>query len=179
MARLLLATLISILAAPAIAQTIIGQASIIDGDTLEIHGTRIRLSGIDAPESDQLCRGDDSLQYHCGAKAANELDAHIAGRPVSCEGVGRDQYGRVVAVCSVDAVDLGEWLVRAGLAFDWPRYSRGKYAGAQKEAERAGRVYGREVTLCRGLIGLAFGMAGGLADVRTMPRRGNVIYKMA
>jgi endonuclease YncB( thermonuclease family) len=38
-----------------------GQASIIDGDTLEIHGTRIRLWGIDAPESSQLCRGEDSL----------------------------------------------------------------------------------------------------------------------
>jgi endonuclease YncB( thermonuclease family) len=41
----------------------VGQASIIDGDTLEIHGSRIRLWGIDAPESSQLCRGDDSLQY--------------------------------------------------------------------------------------------------------------------
>jgi hypothetical protein len=30
--------------------------------------------GRDAPESDQLCRGEDSLQYRCGAKAANELD---------------------------------------------------------------------------------------------------------
>ena len=35
--------------------------------------------------------------------------------------------------------DLGEWILRAGLAFDWPRYSSGKYAGAQKEAERAER----------------------------------------
>ena len=55
-----------------------GQASIIDGDTLEIHGTRIRLWGIDAPESSQLCRGEDSLRYRCGAKAANELDTSIA-----------------------------------------------------------------------------------------------------
>jgi endonuclease YncB( thermonuclease family) len=38
-----------------------GQASIIDGDTLEIHGTRIRLWGIDAPGSTQLCRGEDSV----------------------------------------------------------------------------------------------------------------------
>ncbi|ABE62771.1 nuclease (SNase-like) [Nitrobacter hamburgensis X14] len=139
MARLLLAALASMLATTALAQSLTGQASVIDGDTLEIHGQRIRLSGIDAPESSQLCRGDDSLQYRCGAKSANELDEHIAGRPVSCEGVGRDQYGRVVAVCSIDGEDVGEWLVRGGLAFDWPRYSRGKYAGAQKEAERAGR----------------------------------------
>ena len=55
-----------------------GQASVIDGDTIEIHGTRIRLWGIDAPESTQLCRGDDSLQYRCGAKAANDLDGFIA-----------------------------------------------------------------------------------------------------
>jgi endonuclease YncB( thermonuclease family) len=34
----------------------VGQASIIDGDTLGIHGSRIRLWGIDAPESSQLCR---------------------------------------------------------------------------------------------------------------------------
>src|SRR5712675_2322987 len=58
-----------------------GQASVIDGDTLEIHGTRIRLWGIDAPETMQLCRGDDSQQYRCGAKSANDLDAFIAGRP--------------------------------------------------------------------------------------------------
>ncbi|ABE64633.1 nuclease (SNase-like) [Nitrobacter hamburgensis X14] len=129
----------ALLALPTHAQPLTGQASVVDGDTLEIHGQRIRLSGIDAPESSQLCRGDDSLQYRCGAKAANELDEHIAGRPVSCEGVGRDQYGRLVAVCSVNGADLGDWIVRAGLAFDWPRYSRGKYAAAQKEAERAER----------------------------------------
>ncbi len=61
-----------------------GQASVIDGDTLEIHGSRIRLWGIDGPESLQLCRGEDSLQYRCGAKSTNDLDAFIAGRPVMC-----------------------------------------------------------------------------------------------
>ncbi len=116
-----------------------GQASIIDGDTLQIHGTRIRLWGIDAPESSQLCRGEDSLPYRCGAKAANELDAFIARRPVSCEPVDRDIYGRTVATCSVGGVDRGGWLVRGGLAFDWPRYSNGKYASAQREADHAGR----------------------------------------
>jgi endonuclease YncB( thermonuclease family) len=99
----LVAVVVALTPLAALAETITRQASIIDGDTLEIHGQRIRLSGIDAPESHQLCRGDDSLQYRCGAKAANELDHFIAGRPVSCEGVGGDQYGRTVAVCSIDS----------------------------------------------------------------------------
>src|SRR6476620_11929911 len=84
---------------------LIGRASIIDGDTIEIHGTRIRLWGIDAPENAQLCRGDDSLQYRCGAKAANALDAFIASLPVSCVPVNLDRYGRTVATCSVNGVD--------------------------------------------------------------------------
>jgi endonuclease YncB( thermonuclease family) len=118
---------------------LVGQASVIDGDTLEIRGTRIRLCGIDAPESTQLCRGDDSLQYRCGAKAANDLDAFIDRRPVSCVPVSLDQYGRTVASCAVGGVDLGEWLVRNGHALDWPRYSRRQYEAAQRDAERAGR----------------------------------------
>src|SRR3979490_3130895 len=68
-------------APPAFADNLTGHASTIDGDTLEIHGTRIRLWGIDAPESNQLCRSDESLQYQCGAKAANELGTFIAGGP--------------------------------------------------------------------------------------------------
>src|SRR5215475_3289332 len=118
---------------------IIGQASIIDGDTLEIHGNRIRLWGIDAPETTQLCRGDDSVQYRCGAKAANDLSAFVARRPVTCLSVSLDQYGRIVATCSVAGIDLADWLVRNGFALDWPRYSSGKYGDAQREAEHAGR----------------------------------------
>jgi endonuclease YncB( thermonuclease family) len=91
-----------------LADDLAGQASIIDGDTLEIHGTRIRLWGVDAPESSQLCRGEDSLQYRCGAKAANELGAFIARRPVDCSPVSLDQYRRTVAVCSLDGVDIAE-----------------------------------------------------------------------
>jgi endonuclease YncB( thermonuclease family) len=121
------------------ADDLTGQVSIVDGDTLEIHGTRIRLWGIDAPESSQLCRGEDSLQYRCGAKAANDLSAFIARRPISCIPISLDQYGRTVATCSVAGVDLGEWLVRSGLARDWPQYSKGKHDAIQREAEHAGR----------------------------------------
>ena len=110
-------------ASTAFADNLTGQASIIDGDTLEIHGTRIRLWGIDAPESNQLCRGDDSIQYRCGAKAANDLDSFLKKRPIDCVSVSLDQYRRTFAVCSIDGVDLADWLVRNGLALDWPHYS--------------------------------------------------------
>jgi endonuclease YncB( thermonuclease family) len=58
-------------------------AVVVDGDTLEIRGTKIRLYGIDTPESGQLCRwtGKD---YRCGWQAA-AVDDWIARRSVRCE----------------------------------------------------------------------------------------------
>lgn len=128
-----------LLSRAASAADFVGQASVIDADTLEIQGIRIRLWGIDAPESTQLCRGADSNLYRCGANAANQLDVFIARRPVSCTTVSADQYGRTVATCLVGTADLGEWLVSNGLALDWPRYSGGRYRAAQRDADRSGR----------------------------------------
>lgn len=133
----LLATLLLLAASGvALAGDLAGRASIVDGDTLEIHGARIRLWGIDAPESSQLCRGDDSKPYRCGAKAANDLDAFVAERPIVCTPLSQDQYDRTVARCAVAGIDLGEWLVRNGLPLDWPQYSKGRYAAAQDDAGR-------------------------------------------
>ncbi|WP_319798816.1 thermonuclease family protein [Nitrobacter sp.] len=112
--------LLSTVPTPEDAGPIVGQASVVDGDTIEIHGQRIRFAGIDAPESDQLCRDEDSALYRCGQKAANDLAAFIDRRPVQCIEVDRDRYGRAVAVCTVAGVDLADWLVRSGLALDRP-----------------------------------------------------------
>jgi endonuclease YncB( thermonuclease family) len=116
-----------------------GRASVIDGDTIEIHGQRTRLWGIDAPESAQLCRDAESDFYRCGARTANELATFLEGKVVSCEPVDTDRYGRTVARCSAAGTDLGDWLVGRGLALDWPRYSSGRYAAAQQEAQRTQR----------------------------------------
>ena len=79
------------------------------------------------------------MSYHCGSTAANKLDAFISRQVVRCSQKDIDQYGRRVASCTLDAIDLGEWLVVQGLALDWPRYSGGRYSAPQREAERTAR----------------------------------------
>ena len=103
-----------------------GVASVIDGDTIEIHGQRIRLSGFDAPERGKACGATNVYQ-----KAALYLSDQIGTRAVTCRSTGTDSYGRAVATCRVSGTDLGELMVRAGWARDWPKYSHGAYAGAE------------------------------------------------
>jgi endonuclease YncB( thermonuclease family) len=126
-------------AVPATATDIIGRASIVDGDTLDLHGERIRLWGIDAPESAQLCRGRDRKPYRCGALAANTLDAFTRGKLIRCTPLEDDRYGRIVGRCVAAGADLGRLMVARGLAIEEPQYSRGAYAADQLAARRAGR----------------------------------------
>lgn len=137
----LLAALIIIFATPALAQTMEGRASVVDGDTIEISGERIRLNGVDAPESWQRCADEVGTEYRCGKDAAFALDDWLAAsRPTRCEFVERDRYGRMVANCfRADDASVADWLVRNGWAVDWVRYSDGEFADAQDEARRNGR----------------------------------------
>ena len=115
-----------------------GQARVVDGDSLEIGGARIRLFGIDAPERGQSCRSGGQ-PWICGGLARLRLEEWISGRAVVCEEKDRDRYGRIVAVCRAGGEDLNAWMVAEGWALAYRRYSEA-YADeeARAKAARAG-----------------------------------------
>lgn len=118
---------------------IAGVASVIDGDTIEVQGQRIRFNGIDAPESKQYCDDAKGFEYPCGRRSAAALDTFLAAsRPVQCSFVTWDRYHRFVGHCRrADGAGVAAWMVEHGQAVDWPRYSHGAYAAEQAKAEAA------------------------------------------
>lgn len=121
-----------------------GRVSVIDGDTIEMHGQRIRLFAMDAPEGGQSCEDAEGRRWRCGQAAASALDQMTRGQTVSCAPRDRDRWGRVVAVCHVGALDLGASMVRNGLAVAFRRYGRDYVTHEeQARAERRGMWAGR------------------------------------
>ncbi len=115
-----------------------GRALVVDGDSIEIAGARIRLDGIDAPELDQSCIDARGQPWSCGRMAARELRSHVAGRELRCVPSRSDRYNRAVAVCSLpDGSDLNGWMVREGWALAYGR--AGVYRAQQQEAQAARR----------------------------------------
>lgn len=100
-----------------------GDVRIIDGDTIDVGGIRVRLEGIDAPELGQRCRTWRGRPWDCGDAARRSLDRLIDGRSVACQSVGIDTYGRILAQCSVNGLDLGAELVRLGFAWAFLKYT--------------------------------------------------------
>ena len=90
---------------------------VVDGDTLEMAGQRVRLQGIDAPESAQACRQATGHRYRCGDRATEALRARIGAGAVTCTIEGRDRYTRALSTgYTADGTDLNAWLVRHGYA---------------------------------------------------------------
>ena len=112
-----------------------GPARIIDGDTIDISGQRIRLNGIDAPESRQTCIAD-GVTWPCGQHATAALTEFIGGAPVSCQEQGTDRYGRMIGKCSVQGEGIEAWMVESGWALAYRRYSL-EYVDEEEEAQDA------------------------------------------
>jgi len=96
-----IASLITVFgSAPAIAEYLTGKPRIVDGDTIHIGKTKIRLHGIDAPEMPQTCMADGK-RWSCGKAATAALKRMIGDGDVICIRHEQDRYGRIFAVpCS-------------------------------------------------------------------------------
>ena len=122
-------------ATSAIAADITGKPKVIDGDTIELGGQRVRLHGIDAPEAKQICHtGKKNRPFPCGQFATRTLSDLVRGKTVTCKGDERDRYGRLIAVCYIDRVDINEQMVSRGWALAYRRYSQ-DYVRAEQSAQ--------------------------------------------
>jgi endonuclease YncB( thermonuclease family) len=116
------------------AELLSGKPRIIDGDTIEVSGTRIRLEGIDAPERGQECSDRLQQPYDCGANAVRTLVDLTKGQTVTCEAIGKDRYGRTLAICRLPSgLDINAELVRTGRAVAFRRYST-RYVAEEDQA---------------------------------------------
>ena len=124
---------------PAVAGEIItGLAEPIDGDTLAIGETVIRLADIDAPELAQTCEGGPKPLRRCGEHVAGLLANRIRAQEVRCEVQEVDDYDRQIARCSHDGEDLATWLVGGGWALAYRRYSE-RLVPLEEQAKAAGQ----------------------------------------
>lgn len=111
-----------------------------DGDTFELAGQRYRLHDIDAPELHQTCADEAGRRWPCGRHARSELRRLVSRSDIVCAPVSRDRFGRLIATCTADGRDLGEAMVRAGLAIAYRgRGSVGHYYDVEAEARREKR----------------------------------------
>ncbi|XQA80074.1 thermonuclease family protein [Xanthomonas sacchari] len=106
------------------AAELVGRATVTDGDTLTVAKKRIRLWGIDAPESTQQCTAKDGRSWPCGRRSAAALDGFLLDKTVRCQPKDTDRYGRVVAECFVQRQSVNRWMVHSGWAVAYRQYAK-------------------------------------------------------
>lgn len=110
-------------AVPPAGASVTGPARVVDGDTIVIGETRIRLEGIDAPESGQTCNRRWLGTWPCGEAATTHLALLVRDRIVRCDSRGTDLYGRMLGVCFTEGLELNADMVRNGFAWAFVKYS--------------------------------------------------------
>lgn len=115
-----------------------GAYTAVDGDSLRKGGQDVRLHGIDAPELHQTCSRRNGQDYSCGQEAKRTLAGLITGKSIACAARDTDRYGRIVAVCRVDSLEINAEMARLGWAIAYKKHS-GNYVREEAEARAARR----------------------------------------
>ena len=102
---------------------LIGKVLVTDGDTIKKGQLKIRLHGVDAPESDQTCKTAENKDYACGQKSTLFLKSLINNKNVYCEGKNKDRYGRLIAICYANKINLNSTMIKEGWAIAYRYYS--------------------------------------------------------
>ena len=118
-------------------ETLRGVPHVIDGDTIELEGRRLRLQGIDAPELGQLCWLKGGL-YDCGMVARTALLDLSAGVQVVCRPLGPWAETIALAHCTADGYDLSEGMTYTGWALADPARpsTYGRHEAGARDAVR-------------------------------------------
>lgn len=98
------------------------QIRVIDGDTFELNGKKIRLYGIDAFEKGQKCYKHND-EFDCGKLSTDYLSFLLTGKNIECNHQSYDRYSRSIAICKVDRIDVSKMMVRQGWAKAYRKYS--------------------------------------------------------
>lgn len=110
---------------------------VVDGDSLEIDGRRVRLIDIDAPEYKQYCFDANGEKYYCGKISRKYLEDILkkANYDVYCDVQGIDTYKRELAECFVEGKNINLLMIRAGWAVAY-RAEKKEYWDAEKKARK-------------------------------------------
>jgi endonuclease YncB( thermonuclease family) len=122
---------------PATSPALSGRASVVDADTLDVGGTRVRLFGIDAPEKNQTCERNGT-HWACGSEAAVALAVLLGDEEVRCEARGSDRNRRLIGLCWTGTIDVSRWMVEHGWAVAYRRFAA-DYADAEDAARNERR----------------------------------------
>ncbi len=116
---------------------IVGRPTVIDGDTLEIRGQRIRLHGIDTPEPKQPCVRRNGGRWQLGNVRPSPLPTRSGPAPSDVRRRTATDTGASSPCASKGGEDLNAWLVSRGWAVAYRRYST-DYVDEEKRAREAG-----------------------------------------
>lgn len=90
--------------------------AVIDGETLRLADSVVRLRGVVAPARGRQCQRADGHGFDCGAAAAQGLAGLVGNRAVTCRVTGSDAAGFPQGRCSAAGTDLNRAVVAGGWA---------------------------------------------------------------